>query len=239
MSTEQSFELLSCRKLLALYPASTSLQSAVELIENTIHSDPGVAFTFCRGLLETVCITILTDRGIDVPTVPGPNWLMTQVTRTLELAPTQLDEDASERGMSELLKGLNLIIGGLVTMRNSEGIGPHGRDALEVTLESEYAIVAARAVDTAVGLLYRLHQEQLGRDPVKGLRFDSHMNFNTYLDREYPEIVIEEAPISASLALYHQDRLAYRKGLVEFLGAPGGDEPEIVEGSTLAEHADG
>ena len=82
MSPDRPFELHSCRQLFELYPASTSLRPAVEVIERTIQSEPGIAFTHCRGLLETVCVTILADRSIKILPNSKPNWLMTQVINT-------------------------------------------------------------------------------------------------------------------------------------------------------------
>jgi hypothetical protein len=51
--------------------------------------------------------------------------------------------------------------------------------------------------------------------------------------------VIEEVPISASQALHNQDRLAYRKSLVEFRNRPEEGEDDFAEGETLPEGSDG
>ena len=235
MSTEPPFELSSCRQLFERYPGSISLKAAVSVIEQTVHTDPGVAFTHCRGLLETVCISILTDRGIDIQTHPKPNYLMKKVTKELELAPITLDDEHAESGVSEILRGLNSLVNGVVLLRKGQGTGPHGRDALAEALPPEYAILTARAVDMAVGFLYRIHQKQLSHDPAKRLRLGSHPNFDEYIDQAYLDILIEDAPILASIALYNQDIQAYRQSLVEFLGHPTVSEPEISEGESLSE----
>jgi len=72
-----------------------------------------------------------------------------------------------------------------------------------------------------------------------------HADFDAYLDGEYSDIVIEEAPIRASRALYDQDRVAYRKALVEFRSRSAAtDEPVevedgIAEGESISEASDG
>lgn len=242
MGNESPFVLDSCRQLFETYPESTSLRPAVEVIERTIADEPGLAFTHCRGLLETVCVTILVDRGIDVPPNSKGQWLMSQAVQTLELTSVSPDDKEAEQGIAGILRGLNSLIGGVVDVRNSQGVGPHGRDALERVLSSDYAALIARAVDAAVGLIFRLHREQIGRDPVNHLRFAVHADFDAHLDREYPGIVIEEAPIRASRALFDQDRVAYRKSLVEFRSR-GQEESEgeedISEGETILEASDG
>ena len=72
MSPDRRFELRSCRQLFELYPSSVSLRSAVAVVEQAVHENPGLAFTHCRGLLETACVTILADRGVEIPGNPKP-----------------------------------------------------------------------------------------------------------------------------------------------------------------------
>ena len=239
MSPDRTFELRSCRRLFERYPAATSLRPAVEVIERTIQDEPGIAFTHCRGLLETVCVTILADRGEEIPANPQPNWLMTQAIRTLQLTALDPDDKDAERGVASVLRGLNSLVDGVVALRKSQGVGPHGRDALEPVLSVDYAMVTATAVDAAVGLMFRLHQEQIGRDPINHLRFGVHTDFDSYLDAKYSDIEIEEVQISASQALHHQDRLAYRKSLVEFRNRSEAENEEIAEGESMSEDSDG
>lgn len=239
VNPDRRFELHSCRQLFERYPASTSLKPAVEVIERTIQDEPGIAFTHCRGLLETVCVTILADRGREIPSNPKPNWLMTEVTRTLQLTALDPDNKKAEDGVSDILRGLNSLVNGVVALRKSQGVGPHGRDMLESVLSADYAILTATAVDAAVGLMFRLHQEQIGRDPINHLRFGVHEDFDSFLDDKYADIEIEEVPISASQALHHQDPLAYRKSLVEFRNRSEGDNEEIAEGESVSEESDG
>ena len=238
MSPDRPFELHSCRALFERYPTSTSLRPAVEVIERAIRDEPGIAFTHCRGLLETVCVTILADRGLDIPLNPKPNSLMTQAIGTLQLTALDPDDKKAERGVASILRGLNSLVDGVVALRNSQGVGPHGRDALRSVLSADYAMLVASAVDTAVGLMFRLHHEQIGRDPINHLRFGIHDDFDHFLDDKYSDIEIEEVPISASQALHDQDRLAYRKSLVEFRNRSETEE-EIAEGESVSESVDG
>ena len=239
MSPDRPFQLHSCRELFERYPTSTSLRPAVEVIERTIQDQPGIAFTHCRGLLETLCVTILADRGREIPLNPKPNWLMSQAVSTLQLTALSPDDKSAEHGVASILRGLNSLVDGVVALRKSQGVGPHGRDALESVLSSEYAVLTATAVDTGVGLMFRLHQEQIDRDPINHLRFGIHADFDSFLDAKYPNIEIEEVPISASHALYHQDPLAYRKSLVEFRSQSEAVDEEIAEGETMLEDSDG
>ena len=164
---------------------------------------------------------------------------MTQAIRTLQLTALNPDNKEAEDGVASILRGLNSLVDGVVALRNSQGVGPHGRDALEPVLSVDYAMLAATAVDAAVGLMFRLHQEQIGRDPINHLRFGVHADFDSFLDAKYSDIEIEEVPISASQALHHQDRLAYRKSLVEFRNRSEAENEEIAEGESMSEDSDG
>ena len=239
MSPDRPFKLRSCRQLFEQYPASTSLRPAVEVIERTIHDEPGIAFTHCRGLLETVCVTILADRGDEIAPKSKPNWLMSKAIGTLQLTDLNPDDKKAEDGVAGILRGLNSLVTGVVDLRNSQGVGPHGRDALESVLSADYAMAAATAVDAAVGLMFRLHQEQIGRDPINHLRFGTHADFDSFLDAKYSDIEIEEVPICASQALRHQDPLAYRQSLAEFRTPSEAEKEDIAEGERMSEDSDG
>ena len=164
---------------------------------------------------------------------------MTQAIRTLQLTALNPDDKEAERGVTSILRGLNSLVDGVVALRNSQGVGPHGRDALEHVLSVDYAMLTATAVDATVGLMFRLHQEQIGRDPINYLRFGVHADFDSFLDAKYSDIEIEEVPISASQALHHQDRLAYRKSLVEIRNRSEAETEEIAEGESMSEDSDG
>ena len=71
------------------------------------------------------------------------------------------------------------------------------------------------------------------------LRFGVHTDFDSHLDAKYSDIEIEEVPISASQALHDQDRLAYRKSLVEFRNQSEAENEEIAEGESVSEDSDG
>ena len=184
-------------------------------------------------------MTILADRGVEIPPNPQPNWLMRRVTRTLQLTALDPDDKAAEDGVASILRGLNSLVDGVVALRNSQGVGPHGRDALKPVLSADYAMLTATAVDAAVGLMFRLHQEQIGLDPINHLRFGVHADFDSFLDSKYSEIEIEEVAISASRALHHQDPLAYRKSLVEFRNRSEAEDEDIAEGESIPEDSDG
>lgn len=215
--------------------------SSIQVVERSIPNDPGIAFTHCRGLLETVCKTILTDRGVSIEPDANSNQVMAATLKVMKLTPADFDaDDRVETGVVDLIRGLNQMTNGVVALRNSQGLGPHGRDALDAILDAEYAIVTAHAIDAAASLLYRIHRKQSERYPLKRIRYGDYSDFDAFLDDKYPDIEIEEAPIQASHALCLLEPEAYRQSLVAFIASPDKDDSlEFSEGEVIAEDADG
>lgn len=241
-TTLPPFQLRGCRDLLRAFPDVLPIRSAIEIIERAIPTDPGIAFTHCRGLLETVCRTILTDRGVNTAPDANSNQIMAATLKVLKLTPTDFDNDERvEEGVVDLVRGINQLVNGVAALRNSQGLGPHGRDALEAILDAEYAIVAAQAIDSASCLIYRMHRKQAERDPLVRIRFGDYPEFDALLDDKYPDIEIEETPIQASKALCLVEPEAYRQGVMAFLASPrepAGQE-EFEAGEELKEDANG
>ncbi|MDB5985075.1 MAG: hypothetical protein JWR16_128 [Nevskia sp.] len=243
MANERQFELRGCRELLSSYPDSLPIQEAIAVIERSFPNEPGAMLTHCRGIFETVCRTILADRGVECGHDPKPNWLMSEALKTVKLTPETFDNDSSVNdGVRDVLGGLNRLLNGVVALRNSQGVGPHGRDALEAVLDSSYAELVAQATDSAIALLYRLHRKQAENDPLKRFKYGDHPDFDRYID-ENNRVVIEDTPILASRALYHAEVEAYRQKLVEFRLRPG-TEPiaegeDFKEGEATSESRDG
>lgn len=236
------FQLRGCRELLEHYADSLQIQSAIDVIETAIPDSPGVAFTHCRGLLETVCRTILADRGVETEANPKPAWLMSETLRVLKLTPETFDGDtATESGVGDVLGGMNRLMLGVVALRKSQGVGPHGRDALEAVLDAEYAVIVAHAVDSAAALLYRLHRKQAESDPLKRMRFGDYADFDKRLDDNNPDLLVDDIPIQASKALYLLEFDEYQTKLRRFLeNRPAAEDyGSFQPGEVVAEDADG
>lgn len=237
-----TFELRGCRELLNTYPDALPIESTVEVIERAIPSNPGLAFTHCRGLLETVCKTILVDRAVDIDSNANGNQIMSATLKVLKLTPADFDsDDRVEIGVVDLVRGINQMVSGVVALRNSQGLGPHGRDALEEILDAEYAIITAHSIDSAACLLYRMHRKQADHDPMDRIRFGDYPKYDEDLDERYPDIEIEDTPIQASKALCLVEPEAYRQGLMAYFASPreSNEIDEFASGEALREDLNG
>lgn len=167
---------------------------------------------------------------------------MSNTLKILKLTPAEFDADGRvETGVVDLVRGINQMVNGVVALRNSQGLGPHGRDALEAILDAEYAVITAHAIDSAACLLYRMHRKQADHDPLTRIRFGDYPEFDSVLDEEYPDIVIEETPIQASKALCLVEPEAYRQSLMAYLASPqeSVEIEEFAPGEALGADANG
>ncbi len=163
---------------------------------------------------------------------------MNQTLKALKLTPDEFDNDSKiENGVSEVLRGMNALMNGIVDLRNSQGVGPHGKDALAAILDTDYAVICATAVDAATSLIFRLHKKQAETDPMKRLRLGDHPEFDARIDAKY-SLRVEDVPLVPSKSLFVSDPEAYRQKLVEFLNAPSEDAEEFAEGEAIGGERD-
>jgi hypothetical protein len=137
---------------------SPYLLQQIERIESQIESDPRLAIGTSKELIETVCKTILTDRGV----VFDRKWeLMDLVKRTreeLKLVPDDVPESArAAETVKRLLGNLGAIAQSLAELRNSYGTG-HGHDGRARGLSPRHARLAAGAACVLAKFLFETHQ---------------------------------------------------------------------------------
>ena len=137
---------------------SPYLLKQIERIEIQIEADPRLAIGTSKELIETVCKTILTDRGIEF----DRKWeLMELVKRTreeLKLVPDNVPDSAKAADtIRRLLGNLATITQSLAELRNSYGTG-HGHDGRATGLSPRHARLAAGAACVLSKFLFETHE---------------------------------------------------------------------------------
>jgi len=210
--------LPACRELLDSHPDSLRIREQVEALEDAMPHKPGIVVSFCRTIIETTCRTILTDRGI----TPDGAWeapkLISETLRYMNLGPRDDGSvDARLRdGAEKLVRGINSIIDGVMTIRNDHGSAAHGADAYSPLLDARYAEIVARATDSVVGLLFKTHLSSAQRDPMARFRYGDHRDFDDFVDNDFGPFEVLDVPLVASEALFRTDFNAYRSALIQF-----------------------
>lgn len=231
--------LPACQELLDSHPESLRIREQVEALEDAMPDKPGVVVSFCRTIIETTCKTILADRGV----TPDAEWeapkLISESLKYLNLGPRDDGTvDARLRnGAEQLVRGVNQIIEGIVTIRNDHGSAAHGADGYSPLLDARYAEILARATDSVVGLLFKTHLSSAQRDPLTRFRYGDHGDFDEYVDNLFGPFEVLEIPLVASEALFRTDFNAYRAALIQFKAEPSDDDEGGDEGHDTPEAA--
>ncbi|HEY4302333.1 MAG TPA: abortive infection family protein [Candidatus Didemnitutus sp.] len=146
-------------KVKRLPVALTSLQLArqIKRLESSVDSDPELAIGTAKELLETVCRTILGERGQPVTGAPDIPTLNRLTLKELDLLPDHAH--AHSKGtevMSRLLSNLGSITHGVAEIRGLYGTG-HGKDGNNPSLDARHARLAIGAAATMATFLYETH----------------------------------------------------------------------------------
>lgn len=129
-------------------------------MESAVNDDPGLAIGTAKELIESVCKTILDERGIDdYDTLELPK-LVKLTAKELKLTPPDISDSAKAAdSIKRLLSNLVTITNGVAELRNSYGTG-HGKSAKTKGLGSRHARLAIGAASTLAVFLFETHKDR-------------------------------------------------------------------------------
>lgn len=129
-------------------------------MESAIENDPGLAIGTAKELVETVCKTILEERGVSIEGNPNLPKLVKETAKELKLTPSDIPNEAkASKSIKRLLSNLATITNGVVQLRNSYGTG-HGKSAKYKGLGSRHAKLAVGSASTLAIFLVETHHEK-------------------------------------------------------------------------------
>jgi len=229
-SSGDRFLMDGARELLSLAPNAVHIENQIRLLERAVEEDPGLAFDTAKSLVESICKTILKDRGQVLEGQEDLPQLVKRTLRCLAVVPDGYDNaaDATD-SLGKATKGLATVIQGLCELRRQEGTVSHGRDAYERTLESIQAHLAARAADAIVCFLFKCHRSYATGTPFARLQYTDSPDFNEYVDEANELVQIFDLAYGPSEVLFHVDEEAYR-GLLADYRASDAAEDEVSLG---------
>lgn len=126
-------------------------------MESAIENDSGLAIGTAKELVETVCKTILEERGCEVQGSPDLPKLVKQTAKELKLTPSDIQDEAKAAdSIKRLLSNLATITNGIAELRNNYGTG-HGKMANTKGLGARHAKLAVGAASTLAIFLVETH----------------------------------------------------------------------------------
>jgi hypothetical protein len=122
-----------------------------------LEDDPALAIGTAKELLETVCKTILSWRGVSYSKSEDLPPLVRLTIKNLQVIPKNLsDPTYAEKTITVLLNSLGSVAQQVSELRNHFGTG-HGRDTEHVGLQQRHARLVVGSVISLASFLYECH----------------------------------------------------------------------------------
>lgn len=213
---ETTFRMHGAREILQLSVGAVAIERHIGALEEAVESNPGLAFDLARSLVESVCKTILKDRGED-PEL-GFKDLLKKTYTAVQLVPdSHVTKPIVVESLQKIIEGFDTVIQALTNLRHNEGIASHGKDAYADQLEVAQAMLAAQSADVIVRYLYMAHKNYEVPAKARVLRFEENLTFNKYIDENNEPVQIFTLTYQPSEVLFSVDEDAYRTALSEYL----------------------
>ena len=135
------------------------LHVEIDRLAQAAEDDPALAVGTAKEMVETICKTILEDRGVPSQGEDLPQ-LVRAVAKELALLPDNIPDHAKgSEVIRRMLSSLNQISQGIAELRNLYGTG-HGRDGRFTGLKPRHAKLAVGAAITLGTFLLETHLER-------------------------------------------------------------------------------
>jgi hypothetical protein len=220
-----AFQMYGAREVLDA--RAVHIEQQVVALEQAVATNPGLAFDLAKTLLESTCKTVLAECKAGYDGAWELPRLLKETLAQLRLVPAALvgDRDVAD-SLRKTAGGLQTAIQGICELRNTHGFASHGKDGAFQQLESVQAMLAARAADTIVSFLFRVHRGYNGDGATGTLAYEDHPGFNERVDDMHPLVRIFSEEFAPSRVLFELAPEPYRLYLAEYHPDP---EPEEAE----------
>lgn len=205
--------LEGARQILTVWDDSEHLSEVIQTIETSLQSGSDQAVDAAKCLVEAVCKTILTERGVEFEKTDSPSRLIRKATQTLGIS-----ENDGGDSLQGLVRSMVSATESLMTLRNDFGPLAHGRDAQHTKLGDWHRLMAVRTAETIAVLLFEVHESRTVNLKFTRRAFDDDAPENQRIDdaaivefdEDTHEVVLNELlRFRPSQILYTLDREAY------------------------------
>ena len=140
-----------------------ALRLEIDRLTRAADEDPSLAVGTAKEMVETICKTILEDRGVPYGSEDLPQ-LVRASAKELSLMPDSIPDHAKgSEVIRRMLSSLNQISQGIAELRNLYGTG-HGREGRFTGIQPRHAKLAIGAAATLGTFLMETHLERTVRD---------------------------------------------------------------------------
>lgn len=211
------FVMVGAREVLALMPRAVHIERQIDALESAVNNNPALAFDLAKTLIESVCKTLLQDRGMPAADDLELPQLFRQTLANLRLMPDVRSGAAEVRNsLKKTLGGLHTVVQGICELRNAEGFASHGKYGYVVSLDSVQAQLVARSADAVVHFLFAAHRSYPSTSLSRRLVYEEQRDLNGYIDEANEPVRIFDLEYLPSEVLFNVDLEAYRDLLANF-----------------------
>jgi hypothetical protein len=236
MSEEIAPVLEGARTILESWPESKSLKASIAHVEKAMGEKSDSAIDAAKCLIEALCKTILSERGVKPEPNPKLHALLKQTCTLLGLSEAEGGEY-----VRNMVSGMTTAIQALGDFRNHFGPLGHGRDAYHAGAEDWQRTIAVRTAEAICVLIHESYRRLPALDEYSRRPYRQELQVHESMDRlaevtvdeETHEIVINGVTVRPSEILWDYDRIAYieQKRAAEdaVAGPPSFDDLREVE----------
>lgn len=142
------FPIRSLKEDISIHLNEEYVSKQISTMEAAIESEPYLAIGIAKELIETICKTILTEKGKTVDKDWDLPKLIKVTNKELKLTPSDIpDEAKASMTIKSVLGSLSTVVHGISELRNSYGSG-HGKDSRFVGLKPRHAKLVVGAAST-------------------------------------------------------------------------------------------
>ena len=198
------------RDNISFIPSFSVYEKQISVIEDSVNNNPDLCVETCKSLIEGICKTILTNKGIDYLRYEHFQGLVKVTIESLSS-----ESDSHRDALSEVARRIASVAQKISEIRDSAGFASHGQDVEHASISYSLALLTYRITDVIGGFIMHFYRTHSDKGPNR-IFYQDYQSFNEYYDEQNP-IVIGDVYISASEALFSQDIEAYKEALFFYL----------------------
>lgn len=208
------------KEVIQQLPEFSGVDDLIQKIEMNVCDDS--VFDHCKSTVDTICKTILANRGI-LSSVSDDSPALFRAANDC------LTRGILGSGSSKMvIAGLATSFQGVCELRNTFGSASHGKDLFGVGASQVHRRLAVDATDTVCSCLLRLYKFSYSPSEQLRIQYEANPEFNSWLDESYQQAMIADFTFLPSDVLYNCDQVGYREMLIVFKeGNEEADPPEI------------
>lgn len=136
------------RENIGYIPSFSAYERQVSLIEESVENNPDLCVEACKSLIEGICKTILTNKGVDYS-----KYDKFQVLVKVTIENMLTESDSYRDDLSEIARRISAVAQKISEIRDSAGFASHGQDVEHVSISYSLALLTSRITDVIGGFI--------------------------------------------------------------------------------------